>query len=88
MVTGVRADAACRSRTPGSTRLSGSVAAALLDAALLVVGRRAAASAMLDSVGLRCLLEVCCPVTVVPPVPVPRPVTDPVPLTVTPVPAG
>jgi nucleotide-binding universal stress UspA family protein len=64
---------------------SGPPAHALLDAARdadhLVVGHRgrgAVASALLGSVGLRCVLHAHCPVTVVRPVPAPAPRLDPV----------
>lgn len=55
--------------------------AAARDAALLVVGHRgrgAVASVLLGSVGLRCVVDAPCPVTVVRPVPVPEPVAAPV----------
>jgi len=61
------------------------------DAALLVVGHRgrgAVASVLLGSVGLRCVLDAPCPVTVVRPAPVTEPVAAPMALTPVPVPTG
>ncbi len=83
-VIAARPDLAARTTVSVDVR-AGAPADVLLDAAdgadLLVLGHRgrgAIRSAVLGSVGLRCLVHASCPVTIVRPVDAPQPATAPV----------